>query len=256
MVSNQRDKMILNYKHYPCMSRKAVCIFSGGLDSTCTLAYVKNDGYQVYALTFRYGQMSEQEVNTAESLAGIIGVEEHKIIDISFMKELYKESRNVLTHSNDINAIPSTFDYSIVVPIRNAVFLTIASAYAFSINATLIVYGAHKDDSIHYPDCRVEFISSIEHALNLAEVDGIKQGIRNSIRIWSPAVEGLGKADLIKIGYKLIGDNIFRTWSCYTNGVLTNSMQRVHCGRCESCNNRKRAFLEAGVKDMTIYAYD
>lgn len=265
--------MILNYKHYLDMSKKAVCIFSGGLDSTCTLAYVKHNGYQVYALTFNYGQMSKQEINTAESLAGIIGVKEHKIIDISFMRELYKESRNVLTYSNNsvdyssrsnsnyaVTNIPSTFDYSIVVPIRNAVFISIASAYAFSINATLVAYGAHKDDSMNYPDCRVEFISSIEHALNLAEIDGIKRGIRNSIKIWSPAIEGLGKADLIKIGYKLIGENIFRTWSCYTNGVLTNSniqkvKERIHCGRCESCNNRKRAFLEAGVKDMTKYAF-
>ncbi len=230
---------------------KAVCIFSGGLDSTCTLAYIKDKGYQVYALTFKYGQMSKQEVKVTELLAGIVGVEEHKIIDISFMKELYKSSGNLLTNEG---AMPSAFNYSIVVPIRNAVFLSIASAYAFSINARLVAYGAHKDDAIHYPDCRVEFVSKLEEALNLAEEDGIRQGIRSSISIWSPAVEGLGKADLIRIGYKLLGDNIFKTWSCYTDGIVTGNGERVQCGKCESCMNRKRAFIEVGLEDKSNYA--
>lgn len=235
------------------MSKKAVCIFSGGLDSTCVLVYIKSKDYQVYALTFNYGQMSKHEIRAAESLADMVGVEEHKVIDISFMKELYKNSRNLLTNEGEI---PSTFDYSIVVPIRNAVFLSIASAYAFSIDAVLVAYGAHKDDAIHYPDCRVEFISKLEEALNLAEADGIRQGVRSSISIWSPAVEGLGKADLIRIGYKLLGDNIFRTWSCYTDGIVIDNKERVQCGKCESCMNRKRAFIEAGLEDKSNYAFN
>jgi len=213
------------------------------------LAYIKSKGYDVYALTFKYGQLSRQEVNTALELTSVLGVIEHKVIDISFMRELYKGS-NILTDSSA--NIPSGFDYSIVVPIRNAVFITIATAYAFSINAGMVAYGAHRDDH-NYPDCRVEFVSSIEHALNLAEIDGISRGLRERVMIWSPAVDGLSKSALVSIGYRLLGDTIFKTWSCYTDGIIMDN-ELMQCGRCESCNNRKRAFSSAGIEDLTRYA--
>ncbi|GIU70788.1 MAG: 7-cyano-7-deazaguanine synthase [Candidatus Nitrosocaldaceae archaeon] len=219
---------------------KAICIFSGGLDSISTAAYLKEQGYQLYLLTFNYGQRATKEVRVAEEFGNKLGAE-HKIIDISFMKELYGKS-NVLTyHAN----IPSKFDYSIVVPVRNAVFLTIASAWAFSINANLLAYGAHKDDK-NYPDCRREFAKALEEALNLAEEDGIKQKIREKIEIWSPAIEGFDKKDLISIGYKILGSDIFKSWSCYSDNDK-------HCGICESCINRKRAFKNAKIKDETDY---
>jgi 7-cyano-7-deazaguanine synthase len=233
------------------MIKKAVCIFSGGLDSTCTLAYIKNKGYQVYTLTFKYGQRNKYEINIAKSLIDIIGVNDYKIIDISFMKELYKESKSALISNTD-NKIGIIFDYSIVVPVRNAIFISMASAYAFSINADLVVYGSHKDDSIYYPDCRIEFIKNLENALNLGEIDGINQGIRNRIEIWSPTIDNLNKLDLVKIGYKLLGDNIFKSWSCYNNGVLVNN-ERIHCGVCKACVDRKIAFLKSNIIDKTIY---
>jgi 7-cyano-7-deazaguanine synthase len=215
------------------------------------LAYIKSKGYDVYALTFKYGQMSRQEVNTALELTSVLGVREHKVIDISFMKELYKGS-NILTESSTSMSVPSEFDYSIVVPIRNAVFITIATAYALSINAGMVAYGAHRDDH-NYPDCRVEFVSSIEHALNLADIDGISRGLRERVRIWSPAIDGLSKSDLVSIGYRLLGDTIFKTWSCYTDGIIMDD-ELTQCGRCESCNNRKKAFSSAGIEDLTRYA--
>jgi 7-cyano-7-deazaguanine synthase len=158
------------------------------------------------------------------------------------MKNLYGQS-NVLT--NREKKIPSRFDYSIVAPIRNAVFLSIASAWSFSLNASLVAYGAHTDD-IKYPDCRPKFSKKLESALNEGELDGIRLGLRKKIQIWSPYLAGLSKSSLIKVGYKRFGDDIFKTWSCYSN-------TKVHCGRCESCNNRKLAFLEAGIKDKTKY---
>ncbi len=220
---------------------KAVCIFSGGLDSVSTAAYLKHKGYQLYLLTFDYGQRAKHEIIIASEFATMLEAV-HKILDISFMKELYGSS-NVLTYSA---SIPSKFDYSIVVPARNAIFLAIASAWAFSIRADIVAYGAHEDDK-NYPDCRSEFIDAFEHAINLAEKDGIMQGIRSSIKIWSPAIDGLRKSDLARLGYKLLGSSIFKTWSCYSDG-------EIHCGICESCRNRKDAFRLASINDETKYA--
>lgn len=240
-------------------SMRAVCILSGGLDSACTAAYAKEQGYELYAITFYYGQRSRHEIDVARAIAGRIGAREHVVADIGFMGSLYKDS-NILTGGNDSKSsieIPSRFDYSIVVPIRNAVFLTIAGAWAFSIDATLVAYGAHADDAKNYPDCRVDFIKSMEHTINLAEIDGISRGLRKRLRIWSPALDGLSKADLVKVGYRMIGDDIFHTWSCYTDGVeveYEGKKVNAQCGACESCINRINAFKQAGIEDKTVYA--
>jgi len=226
-----------------------VCISSGGIDSACTAAHLKNNGYQLYLLTFDYGQRSRTELERAMTIARYLQAKEHKIIDISFMKELYAKS-NVLT--DDHSKMPSKFDYSIVVPVRNAIFLSIASGWAFSMNAEMVAYGAHKGDT-NYPDCRPEFVNAINEMVNLAEIDGIKQGIRREIKIWSPAVDGIEKPDLLRIGYKVLGDKLFETWSCYTDGAKHKN-EFVHCGKCESCVNRKNAFVAAGIEDKTKYA--
>ncbi len=219
---------------------RAVCIFSGGLDSISIAAYLKEQGYELYLLTFDYGQRARNELVIASKFSKRFG--EHKILDMRFMKELYGNS-NALTSNRDI---PNIFEYSIVVPVRNAIFLTIAAAWAFSINAGVIAYGAHKNDN-NYPDCRSEFILALEDVLNLAEIDGIKDNIRKRIKIWSPVIESLSKAELLSIGYKILGDEIFESWSCYKD----NDKQ---CGVCESCINRKKAFREAHINDKTEYA--
>ena len=227
---------------------RAVCILSGGADSACTAAHLKSNGYQLYLLTFYYGQRGRTELERAKIIANYLQAEEHKIVDIGFMKELYSKS-NVLT--DDDSKMHSRFDYSIVVPVRNAIFLNIASAWAFSIDAKMVAYGAHKGDT-NYPDCRPEFVKVINEMVNLAEIDGIKQGIRSEIKIWSPAIDGIEKPDLLRIGYKVLGDKLFETWSCYTEGVKHND-GLVHCGRCESCVNRKNALVVAGREDKTKY---
>jgi len=221
--------------------KKAVVVFSGGIDSVCTCAYLKSK-YDLYGISFSYGQRANKEMKIAKTFSKILGLKEHKIIDISFMKNLYGET-NVLTSSKDM--IPHKFDYSIVVPIRNAIFLSIATAWAFTLNASLIAYGAHKGDK-NYPDCRPSFSKKIERALNEGELDGIKLGIRKKVTIWSPFREGLTKSELLKKGSRVLGDKIFNTWSCYDN-------KKFHCGICESCNNRKAAFIQAKLHDKTKY---
>ncbi|RZD37100.1 MAG: 7-cyano-7-deazaguanine synthase [Thaumarchaeota archaeon] len=208
--------------------KKAVIVFSGGIDSVCAVSFLKSK-YELYGITFSYGQKANMEIAAAKSFAKKLGLKEHKIIDIGFMKNLYGDS-NVLTSSK--RKIPTKFEYSIVVPIRNAVFLSIASAWAFTLNASLVAYGAHTGDT--------------NYAFNEGEIDGINSKLRKNIEIWSPYRKGLSKSDLLKSGIKNLGDSIFKTWSCYAN-------KKYHCGICESCNNRKIAFEKAGIIDKTKY---
>ena len=221
--------------------KKAVVVFSGGVDSVCAVSFLKSQ-YELYGITFSYGQKANTEIAAARSFAKKLGLKQHKIVDIGFMKDLYGDS-NVLTSTK--RNIPSKFEYSIVVPIRNAVFLSISSAWAFTLNASLVVYGAHTGDK-HYPDCRPAFAKKLEGAFNQGEIDGINSKLRKSIKIWSPYREGLSKSDLLKSGTKILGNSIFKTWSCYSN-------KKYHCGICESCNNRKTAFQKAGITDKTKY---
>lgn len=221
--------------------KNAVIVFSGGVDSVCAASFLKSK-YHLYGISFSYGQKANREIIAAKTFAKKLDLREHKIIDIGFMKNLYGDS-NVLTSKK--REIPSKFDYSIVVPIRNAVFLSIASAWAYTLNASLVAYGAHTGDK-HYPDCRPIFAKKLESAFNQGEIDGIDLGLRKNIKIWSPYIEGLSKSDLLKSGIKNLGDSIFDTWSCYTS-------KKLHCGVCESCNNRKIAFSKAGINDKTRY---
>ena len=220
---------------------KAVVIFSGGIDSVCTAVHLKSK-FQLYGISFSYGQRANQEIKVAKKFSRSLGFKEHKIVNIEFMKDLYGKT-NVLTDSK--RKIPQKFEYSIVVPIRNAVFLSIASAWAFTLGASIVAYGAHKGDT-NYPDCRPSFARKIESAFNEGEIDGIKKKIRKPLEIWSPYRAGLSKSDLMKIGQKNLGLEIFKTWSCYEG-------KNFHCGKCESCNNRKVAFVTAGIKDQTRY---
>lgn len=220
----------------------AVCIVSGGLDSVCYAAMLASD-YDIYMLTFAYGQRAKKEIERARYFAKALRAKEHKVVDIGFMKSLYGKS-NALTDAKQ--KLTPEFTQNLVVPVRNAVFLTIATAWAMSINAKVVAYGAHTGDT-RYPDCRPAFVDAIGKALNIAESDNIASGVRQEISITSPAVMGIDKASLLKAGHKILGDRVFQSWSCYSNGS-------AHCGRCESCINRKSAFTTARIEDKTRYA--
>ncbi len=222
--------------------RKAVVVFSGGLDSVCLCAHLA-PSHSLYGITFSYGQRAAQEVRAAKRLARKVGLVEHRTVDIGFMRSLYAKT-NVLTDPK--KRLPSAFDYSIVVPVRNAVFLSIASAWAYTIGAQTVAYGAHTGDE-PYPDCRPAFSQALEAALNLGESDGIRSHKRRAITILSPAKDGLSKADMIKKGYRAFGDAIFSAWSCYSSST------RLHCGACESCLNRRAAFAKSKIQDKTKY---
>ena len=221
--------------------KKAIVVFSGGIDSISMCAYLK-EKYELYGISFLYGQKANQEIKKAKIFAKTLGLKDHKIVNIDFMKELYGNT-NVLT--SEKKKIPGKFNYSIVVPIRNGIFLSVATAWAFSLNASLVAYGAHTGDK-NYPDCRPAFSKKIESAFNQGETDGIRAGIRKRIEIWTPYKAGLSKSKLLRKGYDVLGNAIFNAWSCYQDG-------KIQCGKCESCNNRKAAFVEADIEDKTSY---
>jgi 7-cyano-7-deazaguanine synthase len=224
--------------------KRSVTVLSGGLDSSGVASYWKDKGFEIYPITFNYGQRAKQEIERAKEIGRTLKAVDHKIIDISFMKDLYGSS-NVLT--DESKSMPSSFQSSIIVPIRNAIFLTISTAYAFSIGAEVVAYGAHLSDQ-PYPDCRPEFSKKMAAVLNLGDIDAINSDNHPPIEIWSPAIQGLSKAEMLKISYALLNDKVFRTWSCYLDGDK-------QCGICESCNNRKTAFCLAGIEDRTEYVH-
>jgi 7-cyano-7-deazaguanine synthase len=233
------------------MSTKAVCILSGGLDSVVSVLYAKKVWDLVpYTVTFRYGQRATEETRRARVFSTVLGSQVHKEIDIGFMKDLFG-SANALT-GEDI-AVPEKFHQSIVVPHRNSIFLTIGAAWAASLRIGILIYGAHADD-LNYPDCRPTFVSSFENMLNESDFDAINLGLRKRIKIWCPARDNIHKAELVKIGYDLLGDQIYDTWSCYIDESHNTLGGPVHCGACESCVNRKLSFSEANIPDKTVYA--
>ena len=220
---------------------KAVLVFSGGIDSVCTAARLA-DRYDIYGITFSYGQRAGPEIAAARRFADILRMAEHRVVDVGFMEGIYGSS-NVLTDPDA--PMPDTFEYSIVVPVRNAVFISVAAAWAYSIGAELVAYGAHTGDT-RYPDCRPAFAQALEKALNLGEEDGIRDGLRRHIRVWSPYQDNISKSMLLRTGLEALGDTIYDAWSCYLDG-------EAHCGSCESCHNRMGAFAQAGITDKTRY---
>jgi 7-cyano-7-deazaguanine synthase len=219
--------MVMKVKAENC-----VVMLSGGTDSTTVAYWAKKQGYKVHAITFKYAQISTREVEHAFKIAQELDAP-IKIIDLSTLKEIFT---GVTSLCDEHIHMTSNFSPPIIVPFRNAIFLSVAVAYAISVGANRIFYGAQGSDEPFYPDCRKKFYKVFEKAAVL--------GTDRKITIDAP-FSSITKSELIKIGTEL-GVPYHLTWSCYLNGSH-------HCGKCESCINRKKAFIEAGVQDPTQY---
>jgi len=224
------------------MQKKAVILFSGGLDSTTCLAIAKDLGFIPYTLSFSYGQKHNFELEAAKRTAKSFKVKEHRVISVN----LDAFGGSALTDKSiDVPNFQSSKDIPVTyVPARNTIFLSIALGYAEKIGASDIFIGINAVDYSGYPDCRPEFLKAFETVANLATKKGI-EGF--NFNIHAPLLD-LDKADIIKKGVSL-GVDYSKTTSCYR----LDDQGRA-CGSCDSCHYRKLGFEEAGIKDPTIYS--
>jgi 7-cyano-7-deazaguanine synthase len=214
------------------ITEKCVVVLSGGPDSATVAYWAKKQGYDLKAITFKYGQIATKETDSAKKIAEKLGVP-IKIIDLSTLKDVFGE---VTSLCNLDIPMTSSFSQPIIVPFRNAIFLSVAVSYAASICANKIFYGAQGSDEPFYPDCRREFYKAFETAASL--------GTDIEMSIEAP-FSGKPKSETLRIGAELCVP-FELTWSCYFN-------RSKHCGQCESCINRRKAFKEADIHDPTEY---
>ena len=219
----------------------AVLLLSGGLDSYTAGAIAKADGYELFALTVRYGQVHESEVEAARQVARALGVARHLELDVPLSKiggsALVGDGAIPKDRALDAGDIPSTY-----VPARNTVFLSLAMAWAEVVGAGAIVIGVNALDYSGYPDCRPEYLRAFEQLASLATRAGVEG---QPLRILAPLLE-LSKADIIRRGLSL-GVDYGLTRSCYDP-----TPEGRPCGRCDSCRLRARGFQEAGALDPAL----
>ena len=227
------------------MTLKAIVLLSGGLDSTTTLAIAKSSGYDLFAISFNYGQRHKIELERAKTVAREIKTKEHRIINIDlrqFGGSALTDDIDVPTHRGDekiSTSIPITY-----VPARNTIFLSYALAYAEVIQCNNIFIGVTSVDYSGYPDCRPEFITAFEIMANLATKAGVEGMDR--IKIHTPLIH-MTKAEIIKEGLSL-GVDYGLTHSCYDPNEVG-----LACGNCDSCLLRLKGFKKLGVEDPLKY---
>lgn len=223
--------------------KRAIALISGGLDSAVTAAVAKSKGYEVYGITFSYGQRHGVEIESAKSVCEQIQVAEHKIFELDLTQiggSSLTSDQTVPRMREDIEdeGIPNTY-----VPARNTIFLSIALGWAETIGSRDIFIGVSAVDYSGYPDCRPEYIEAFEKAANLgtrvADISG------EEYRIHAPLVD-LTKSQTIEMGLRL-GVDFSKTWTCYDPG-RTNEP----CGECDSCRLRARGFGQLGIDDPAL----
>ncbi len=227
-------------------NKKAVVLLSGGLDSATVLGMAHCAGFQCYALTFKYGQRHQREIEAAKRITTFFKASEHRVIDIdlvgfssSALIDLALEVPKDRVDLDDSDQIPSTY-----VPARNTIFLSFALGWAEVLGTFDIFIGVNAMDYSGYPDCRPEFIAAFEKAANLATAAAV-QG-KGRYRIHTPIIN-MTKREIILAGTKL-GVDYSLTHSCYDPDERGRS-----CGRCDSCRLRLKGFAEAGLKDPIEY---
>jgi 7-cyano-7-deazaguanine synthase len=221
--------------------RKAMCLLSGGLDSTTCLAVARREGYECYALSFDYGQRHRVELEAAERVARALGAARHVIARI----DLHAIGHSALTADLAVpkgrspadmaDGIPVTY-----VPARNTIFLAFALAWAEVLEAPDIFIGVNALDYSGYPDCRPEYVEAFERMANLATKAAVEGRLR--IRIRTPLIQ-LSKAEIVRLASDL-GVDFSLTHSCYDPDEAGRP-----CGQCDSCLLRRKGFEEAGIAD-------
>jgi 7-cyano-7-deazaguanine synthase len=223
---------------------RAVVLLSGGLDSTTVLAIARSEGLECHCLTVDYGQRHRIELEAATKVATALGAASQRVITL----DLRAIGGSALTDDIEVpkDQDPESSDVPVTyVPARNTVLLSLLLGLAEVVDANQLFIGANAVDYSGYPDCRPAFLQTFEDLAALATVAGAEHGVR--FRVRAPLLE-LSKADIIRRGLDL-GVDYGLTWSCYDP-----TPESVACGRCDSCQLRRRGFEEAGIDDPTTYA--
>ena len=226
-------------------SKPAVVLLSGGLDSATAAAIARAEGFSLHALSVDYGQRHRFELEAARRVATAIGVAEHRAlaIDLASLGGSALTADIAVPHHRSVEemsaGVPVTY-----VPARNTVMLSIALAYAETINAADVFLGVNAVDYSGYPDCRPEFIAAFERLANLATKAGAEGSLR--FRIHAPLIR-MTKAEIIRTGVNL-GVDYGLTHSCYDPDAAGRA-----CGTCDACQLRRKGFVDAGVTDPTAY---
>jgi 7-cyano-7-deazaguanine synthase len=225
--------------------KRAVILLSGGLDSATMAASAKKEGFELHALSIRYGQRHEQELESAKKVARLLGARNHLIIEF----DLRAIGGSALTDEIAVpksrlpaeiaHGIPATY-----VPARNTIFLSFALALAERIGAEDIFFGANQLDYSGYPDCREGYIRAFETMANLATKAGVEG--KSTVKIQTPLIK-MTKAQIIRKGVEL-GVDYALTWSCYDPAPDGRA-----CALCDSCQLRLKGFHEAGLNDPIPY---
>jgi len=227
------------------MTKKAVLLLSGGLDSATVLAIAKSQGFEVHAISFRYGQRSQSEVTSAHKIAQKLGAADHKIVDIDlgiFAGSALTNHDILVPKHESVEEISATIPIT-YVPARNTVFLSFALAWAEVLRAYDIFIGVNAVDYSGYPDCRPAFIHSFEEMANHATAYALEQN--QKIKIHTPLIY-LTKAEIIKQGLAL-GVDYALTTSCYDVDASNKA-----CGKCDSCLLRAKGFAENNLTDPAL----
>ncbi|ABB33289.1 exsB protein [Geobacter metallireducens RCH3] len=224
------------------MHKKAVVLYSGGLDSTTCLAIARAEGYEPYAMSFSYGQRHSVELEQAKRNARPMGAVDHLVVEFDYRQVGGSAlTSDIAVPKEGVGSdIPVTY-----VPARNTVFLSFALGWAEVLGAFDIFIGVNALDYSGYPDCRPEYIAAFEAMANLATKAGVEG--KGRFRIHTPLIH-LTKAEIIRKGLSL-GVDYGRTHSCYDP-----TPEGLACGLCDSCRLRLKGFAEAGVADPVAYA--
>ena len=241
-MRNLKNKINEQGAYMESKKSKAITVLSGGLDSTVATSYFKDD-YQLYALTFNYGQKSaDMEIKSAKAVCEEIGAD-HKVIELPWLSDLGKSaltSEAVIPEpgiselDDKENSIKTAL--KVWVPGRNIVFTAIANSFAESVGADIIIVGWDLEEAATFPDNSIEFLKAFNQVLDVGSFDKIK--------IEAPLIN-MNKIDIVKLGDD-IGAPLKLSYSCYKGF-------EEHCGVCESCMRRKRAFNRAKIEDKTVY---
>ena len=223
------------------MTKRAIVLLSGGLDSATVLAMANAQGFETYALSMRYGQRHSSELEAAKRVAAALGAKRHEIVDLDLRRfggSALTDDALAVPTDGAVGGIPVTY-----VPARNTIMLSLALGWGEAIGGRDLFFGANAVDYSGYPDCRPEYVSAFETLANLATKAGV-EGDR--FRIHAPIID-LTKAEIIRAGVRL-GVDYSLTVSCYQ----ADDDGRA-CGVCDSCRIRRAGFEAAGVPDPTRY---